>query len=256
MELNYLQIITGIFIGVASGYLGAFMILRRMALVGDALSHVALPGIALALLFNINPFIGAFAALFIGILFVWLLENRTHLPTESLIGLFFTFSLAVGILITPEQELLEALFGDISKITPTDMVLAVVFSTLVIVVMSRIYKKFILSTLSNDLAISTGIKVKALNFVFLVMVAIIVALGIKSVGTLLTGALVIIPAISARNISSSLSSYTVGSAIIGLVSFLGGIFLSSYFHLPPGPMVVLVSSVIFLISFILGGKRT
>lgn len=255
MELNYLQIITGIFIGIASGYLGAFMILRRMALVGDALSHVALPGIALALLFNINPFIGAFAALFAGILIVWLLESRTHLPTESLIGLFFTFSLAVGILITPEQELLEALFGDISKIAVLDMVLSVIFSVLVIWIMGYISKKFILGTLSSDLATSAGVKVKTLNFIFLIMVAVIVALGIKSVGTLLTGALVIIPAISARNISTSLSAYTAGSAIIGLVSLLGGIFLSAYFKLPPGPMVVLVSSVVFLISFILGGKK-
>jgi len=80
------------------------------------------------------------------------------------------------------------------------------------------------------------------------MVALVVSLGIKAVGTLLMGALVIIPAISARNLTSSLNSYTLGSAIFGLISLLGGIFIANYFHLAPGPIVVLVSSAIFLAS--------
>jgi len=116
-DLNYLQLLTGIFVGIASGYLGSFMILRRMALVGDALSHVALPGLAIALLLNVNPFLGAFVTLFTGIVAIWLIENKTELPTKALVGLFFTFSLAVGILITPHEDILEALFGDIQKIS-------------------------------------------------------------------------------------------------------------------------------------------
>lgn len=250
ISLIYLQVITGVFVGIASGYLGAFMILRRMALVGDALSHVALPGLALALLFNINPFFGAFAALFTGIVIIWLIEKRTSLPTESLVGLFFTFSLAVGILITPEQELLEALFGDISKIAFSDAFIALVLSAAVVLIMRLLSKKFVLGTISPDLAESAGINVSKTNFAFLVMVAVIVALGIKVVGTLLMGALVIIPAISARNITASLSRYAATSAILGLASLLGGIFLSGHFHLSPGPIVVLVSSAIFLLTLI------
>lgn len=250
MQLNYLQIITGIFVGLAAGYLGSFMILRRMALVGDALSHVALPGLALALLFNLNPFLGAFAALFIGIVVIWLIEYRTKIPTESIVGLFFTFALAVGILITPKQELLEALFGDISKINTVDAILAVVLSIVVILIIRAISKKLILSTISPDLAKSVGVNVGQVNFIYLVLVAIIVALGIKAIGTLLTGALVIIPAISSKNLTSSLRSYTTGGAVFGLVSLLGGISLAAYFRLAPGPIVVLVSSGIFLMSLL------
>src|SRR3989344_7689493 len=119
-----LGITTSVFVGVAAGYLGSFMVLRRMALVGDALSHVALPGVALALLFNVNPFLGAFATLFAGIIGIWLIEHKTELPVESLVGLFFTVSLAVGILITPDEHLIEVLFGDISSITLLDAALA------------------------------------------------------------------------------------------------------------------------------------
>lgn len=248
------QIISAIFIGLAAGYVGAFMVLRRMALVGDALSHVALPGLAIALLLNINPFIGAFATLFIGIVCVWLIENRTELSTESLIGLFFTFSLAIGFLITPQSELLEALFGDISKISAIDTYLAVIFSVVLILAMYGISKGFMLSTISPDLAKASGVKVTKLNFVFLLLVAIAVALGIKAVGSLLMGALVIIPAITSKNITSSLRGYTVISALIGLVSLLGGMAIAGRFGLPPGPIVILASSAIFLVSLLFTKK--
>jgi len=248
--MTYFQIISAIFIGLAAGYVGSFMVLRRMALVGDALSHVALPGLAIAILLNINPFVGAFATLFIGIVFVWLIENRTELSTESLIGLIFTVSLAIGFLITPQSELLEALFGDISKISAVDAYLAVIFSIILVLAMRSISKGFILSTISPDLARASGVKVAKLNFIFLLLVAIAVALGIKAVGSLLMGALVIIPAITSRNVTSSLRGYTVASALIGLISLLGGMAIAGRFHLSPGPIVILASSAIFLVSLL------
>jgi len=252
--MSLFQIISAIFIGLAAGYVGSFMILRRMALVGDALSHVALPGLAIALLLNINPFIGAFATLFIGIVSVWLIENKTELPTESLVGLFFTFSLAIGFLITPQSELLEALFGDISKISAVDAYLAVILSVILIVAMYLISKGFILSTISPDLAKASGVKVSRLNFIFLLLVATAVALGIKAVGSLLMGALVIIPAITSKNITSSLRGYTVLSSLIGLISLLGGMIIASKFHLSPGPVVILASSAVFLVSLLFTKK--
>jgi len=249
-SLNYLQLLVGVFVGIASGYLGSFMVLRRMALVGDALSHVALPGLALALLFHVNPFFGAFATLFAGIIGIWLIENKTELPTESLVGLFFTFALAAGFLITPQVDILEALFGDISKITFLDGILAVILSIAVIIVMKKISKGFILSTISTDLAKSSGVKVARINFIFLVLVALIVASGIKAVGSLLMGALVIIPAIASKNFTTGMGRYTVLSAVFGLASLLGGIALASYLKLSPGPLVVLVSTAFFVVSLL------
>lgn len=250
LDINLLQLITGVFVGAASGYLGSYMVLRRMALVGDALSHVALPGIALGILLGINPFVGAFTTLFLGIVGIWIIENRTELSTESLVGLFFTFSLSVGILITPKPDLLEALFGDISKITKLDTAAAISLSLLVIIIMHLISKRFILSTLLPDLAKSRGIKVSIINFIFLLLVAFIVALGIKAVGTLLMGALVIIPAIAAKNFSKSMTSYAFMASVIGASSLVIGVIVSNLYHLPPGPMVVLVSVFFFLVSLL------
>src|SRR3990167_3917418 len=102
-----LGITTSVFVGVAAGYLGSFMVLRRMALVGDALSHVALPGVALALLFNLNPFLGAIAFLGVTVIGIWIIEYRSSLSLDTIVGVFFTASLALGALLTPEHELIE-----------------------------------------------------------------------------------------------------------------------------------------------------
>ena len=95
----------------AAGLVGSFAVMRRMTLASDALSHVALPGIALALLLHANPVLGGVAALLIGALVIWGLEHRTRMPTEVIVGVLFSAALAVGSLLTSGEELLEALFG-------------------------------------------------------------------------------------------------------------------------------------------------
>lgn len=245
-----LSIIVALFVGAAAGYLGSIMVLRRMALVGDALSHIALPGMGIALTFGLNPFLWAFIFLAVATWIIWLLEGKTKIPTEALVGILFTASLAAGILITPKIELIEALFGDISKVTFLDGVLAVALSIVVFIIGKKIYRGLILGTISEDLATSSGVKLRKINLVFLILVSIIVALGVKVVGTLLMGALVIISATAAKNFSRSISTYTFLSILFGLVSAPAGLILARYFDFTPGPVVVLVSVFIFLISLL------
>src|SRR3990167_10015936 len=121
METNLLLIIfTSLLVGASSGFLGSFMVLKRMSLVGDALSHVALPGMAIALTLAINPMLGALVALTLAVIGIWYLGEKSEIYPEALVGVFFTASLAIGILVTPEPELLEALFGNIEKVTRVD----------------------------------------------------------------------------------------------------------------------------------------
>jgi len=246
----WVSLIVGLFVGAASAYLGSIMVLRRMALVGDALSHVALPGIGIALVYGINSFVGAFTALAIGILLIWGIERKTSIPTEALVGLIFAVALAAGLLITPEHELLEALFGDIAEVNLLDGALAVALSIGIFAVMYFIRKKLALSLVSPDLARSQGIKVDRLNLLFLTLVAVAVALGVKVVGTLLMGSLVIIPAVASKNIARNLGGYGYISLILGIISAVGGILLAYLWELPPGPLVTLASAAIFLVSFV------
>ncbi len=252
MTINpfYLQLVVGILTGLGAGYLGSFMILKRMSLVGDVISHVALPGIAIAFFFKANPFFGAFAALFLAVIGIWILERKTEIPSETLVGIFFALSLALGILITPEPELLEALFGNITKIGILDSLITVALTMVIFLTMAKIYRGLTLSIVSKELAQSMGINVSKISFLFLLMVAIIVALGLKVTGTFLMGALVIVPAAASKNVSISLASFTRLAALFGGVSALGGILFANYFGLHPGPIVVLASGIIFLTTLL------
>ena len=130
------------------------MVSRHMSLVGDALSHVALPGVALGILFNFNPFIGAFAFLAATVIVTWYLQKSTTLSVEAIIGVLFVLALAIGILITPEVDLFEALFGDVSKITLTDTIITVLVSVCVIFVTRAIYEKLAVRNRSSAISIA------------------------------------------------------------------------------------------------------
>ena len=245
-----LGLIAGAFVGSTAGYLGSIMLSKHMALVGDALSHVALPGLALGILFSFNAFIGAFLFLAASVIATWYLQKSTTLSVEAIIGVLFVLALSIGILITPKVDLLEALFGDISKITVTDTITTVLVSLFVVSVTRRIYNKLAIGMISKELALASRIKVERINLIFLLLVAIIVAVGIKEVGTLLVGAVVIVPAAAAKTISSTLSRYSLMSAIFGLASATLGVMLSSYVNLPAGPLVVIVGTAIFAGGFL------
>lgn len=240
-----MSLLIAVFVGISAGYLGSLMVLEKMALVGDALSHVALPGLALGILFNFPLFLGAFAFLFAAAVVVWYVGRVTKLSYESIVGAMFTFALAIGILIVPKTELLEALFGDITKVTLLDTIIAIVIAIIAMLLTKTIYKKLVLGMISEDLAISKGIKVARTNLLYLLLVSLIVAVGIKIVGTLLVGFLVIVPAAAAKNLSSDLLRYSVLSAIFGAISSFSGVLSSSYLNLQSGPLVVISGIIIF-----------
>lgn len=245
-ETLLFSLLIGIAVGFSAGYLGSIMVLEKMALVGDALSHVALPGIALGILFNFNPFYGAFAFLFASAICIWQIQRFTKLPFETLVGATFTLALSIGILIVPEPDLLEALFGDITNVGLQDVIIAVICAILAISLTRIIYKKIILGLISEELAVSYGINIAKTNLLYLLLVSLVVAVGIKITGTLLVGFLVVTPAAAAKTISFNLNRYSTLSSIFGVMSSFAGILFSSYLNLPPGPMVVISGITIFL----------
>lgn len=252
MSINFLfLVLIAALVGAASGYLGSFMVIKRMSLVGDALSHVALPGIAIALMLGMSPMLGAFTALTIAVVGIWYLAERSEVYPEALVGIFFTASLAIGILITPEPELLEALFGSIDKITYVDG-LAIVFGAIIIFVLAKlISKKLLLGIVSDDLARTSGANMGRINLIYLLLVGLVVALGVKFLGTLLTGALVIIPAAAAKNISRSITAYFGNSILFGVLSSVLGLIVGKLVNLEVGPVVVIISALIFAATYIL-----
>lgn len=255
-DISFFQIlITAVFVAASASLLGSFVILKRMALVGDALSHVALPGIALGLAFHINPFVGAFTTLFLAVVGIWLLKYQTELPVDTLVGIFFTASLALGILFIPEQELLEALFGDISALGLMESAMSVLLSIGIIGSLLAIHKKLALNMLSDELAHSVGIKNRKLDLIYLLIFALSIALGIRFVGALLMGSLVIVPAAAAKNITRSLHGFMAMSVLFGVLSAGGGVILSQILEVAPGPLFILSSTILFALSLIVRKLR-
>ncbi|MGE5533218.1 MAG: metal ABC transporter permease [Bacillota bacterium] len=262
LESTLYSLILSIFVGVATGYLGSLMVLEKMALVGDALSHVALPGLAIGITFHFNPFIGAFVFLFVSAAIIWQIQRVTKISFEALVGAMFTLALAIGILIYGDNlDALEAaLFGDISQVSLLSTLIAAVVCVVAIVLTKVIYDKLVLAMISEDLAISKGIKVARVNLLYLFLVSVVVAIGIQIVGTLLVGFLVIVPAIAAKTLSSHMRRYSWLSAVFGAVASFSGVLAWSTFFGPtsnipfPGPIVVFSGIIIFAATIIINWR--
>ncbi len=245
-----LALILGAFVGGVAGYLGSLMISKRMALVGGAFGHLALPGVTLALLYGFDVTLGALLVLTGGIVLIWLLHYRTQLPFEALTGVIFALSLAVSFLVLPKTEMDTALLGDISQVTVPSVLIGCIASLMIYFLVQSVYNNLILGTISEDIATVEGINLQRDNFLYLMCIGLVVALGVRIVGGLMTAALVTIPAATSSNISRSLFQYANISLLLGAISCSAGILLHMSTGYPVGPLIIILSGVLFLVSLV------
>ena len=248
-----LALIMGASLGGAAGYLGTLMLSQRMALVAGPLGHLTLPGIALALILGFDVSLGAFPFVILGIIFIWLFEMRTGLPMEAVTAVVFAAGVAITFLFLPEEKAVPALIGDISQITFLATIIIILLSLTIFFMTKKIYSKMILAGISEDLAKVQGANFRKYNLMYLLGIALTVALGVRIMGGLMTAALVAIPASTARNMSKSLTQYSYGGLILGSLACILGISGFRLTGLPAGPVIVIVGTFFFLVS--LGLKR-
>ncbi len=246
----FLNLLPAILLALASGMIGVFALMRRMSLAADAMSHIALPGLGLAFLYKINPLLGGAATLLIGALLIWKIEGRTKIPTETIIGVIFSLSLALGSLVTPREDLIEALFGGIGGFNWQGFFITSLLALGIITVILNLKNKFILQMTSPDLAAVTGLKNNNLNLYFLLIFALTVILGLKFLGALLMGSLIIIPAAAAKNMAWNINSTLTIGAIIAAVSVIAGLLIANYYSLAVGPSIIIFAGLIFLGSLL------
>jgi ABC-type Mn2+/Zn2+ transport system permease subunit len=233
---------------VAAGLVGSFAVMRRMTLASDALSHVALPGIGLAILLRLNPVAGGVAALLFGVGVIWLVEHRTRIPTEAIVGVVFSAALAIGSMLTSGEELLEALFGAESTPGRTETMLGLGTAVLVSAFVLRARNRLLLALVSGDLARTAGIRVARLDLFYLLAFAVTVALGLRYLGTLLMGSLIIIPPATARHLARNLDQMLAISVALAVSATLLGTVAAHGLHLPGGAMIIAVAAGFFLVS--------
>lgn len=243
-------IVLALLFSVAAGLVGSFALMKRMLLAGDVISHVALPGLGLAFLLGFNPLLGGAATLLLGTLLIWRLQKQTGLSTEAMIGVVFAGSVAIGAILTPKEDLVEALFGRFQDLSLTAFLVGIVAVFLIILVVFRFKDELILGLFSSELAAATGVKVERLNLYFLLVFSLSVLVGLRFLGALLAGALIIIPATTGRRLTSDLSHFLMVSCFASFVAVGSGLAVTHYLfpQFTPGPVIVIISAFLFALS--------
>lgn len=236
---------------VAAGLVGCFAVMRRMALASDAMSHVALPGIGLALAFHLHPALGAIAALALGAVLVWGLERRTGISTETVVGVVFSVALAVGSMLATGDELIDALLGAPATLESWEVALGLAGALAVAAFVLAQRNRLILALVSADIARTSGIRVARLELLYLLAFALTVALGLRYLGVLLMGSLVIIPAATAKNVARSLRGMLTIAVAVAVLSTVGGALLAMRIQRPTGPLIISVAAAMFFVSLLL-----
>jgi ABC-type Mn2+/Zn2+ transport system permease subunit len=235
---------------IAAGLVGCFVVMRRMALAADALSHVALPGIGVALALGIHPIFGAVAMLFFGALTVWGLERKTRIATETIIGVVFSAALAVGSLTSSGEELIEALFGGPGTLMFGEIAFGLVAATAVVLFVLRQKSSLVLALVSPEIGRAAGINIARLDFLFLEIFALTVALGLRYLGVLLMGSSIIIPAAAAKRLARTLNEMLAYAVVVAVLATLVGTLVADLLHRPTGPVIISVAALLFVASLL------
>jgi zinc transport system permease protein len=237
---------------LAGALVGCFALMKRMLLASDVISHLALPGLGVAFLLKMDPLIGGAATLFLGTLLVWQLQRKTSLASDATIGVVFAASLAIGAAVTPREDLIDALFGEMQQVSVRGFVLGLTAALLVVLSIVLLKDRLALSIVSRDLAAATGVNVDRTDLFFLLVFSLAVLIGLRFMGTLLASALIILPAATARQLTDKLSTFLLLSCSVSVVSILAGFLINAFsLRLPTvGPMIVIFSALLFLLSLL------
>lgn len=233
---------------VAAGLVGCFAVMRRMALAADALSHVALPGIGVALALHIHPIFGAVAMLFFGAVLVWALEEHTRAATETVIGIVFSAALAIGSLMTSGEDLIDALFGTPGALSAAELLFGAAAAIVVVAFIATHRNSLVVTLVSPDVARTAGINVRRLNLLYLQMFALTIALGLRYLGVLLMGALIIIPPVIAKRFATNLNGMLFTAVAVAVVATALGTWAAASLGRDSGPLIVLIAAGAFILS--------
>lgn len=234
--------------------IGTMIVNKKMAFFSDALGHSALTGIAIGMLLgmtNINISMIIFAVIFA--LLLNFIKSKTTYGADTIISVFSSIAIALGLAILAQSESFNKyssyLVGDILSISESEILYLFVAFILTFIFWFYLFNKINAVSLNSTLAKSKGINVKAMENIFAILIAVMVMISIRWVGILLINSLIILPAASSRNISMNMRSYHLFSIIFALFSGISGLIISYYTNIPTGPMIVIISGIIYFITF-------
>jgi zinc transport system permease protein len=263
LEYEFLQnaFLTGLLIGLVAPLIGVFIVVRRLSLIADALSHVTLAGIAASLLLakkwslfaGLNPLYLGMAFSVMGSLFIEKLRSVYKHYQELAIPIILSGGIGLGVIFISladgfNTDLFSYLFGSVSAVSRIDLIIIFIISCLVILLIFLLYKELFLLSFDEEHAKASGIAAKSVHFIFILMVALVIAASMRIVGILLVSSLMTLPVAASIRIAKGFKQTIFYSILFGELSVLGGLIISYYLDLAPGGTIVMIAVVILIIT--------
>lgn len=260
-SFHFLQnaVVTAIVIGIVAGAVGCFIILRGLSLMGDAISHAVLPGVALSYILGINFFIGAIAFGLLASIMITYIKGNSIIKSDTAIGITFSSFLALGVILigvaNSSTDLFHILFGNILAVQDLDKWITIGVAAVVLFLIFLFFKPLLITSFDPLLAKSMGMPVNVYHYLLMILLTLVSVTAMQSVGTILIVAMLITPAATAYLYASSLKTMIFLSSTLGALASIVGLFLGYSFNIAAGSSIVLTSATFFLISFLLAPKQ-
>ena len=252
-EFMQRALIAAVIVGMISPLIGVFLVQRRLALLGDGMGHVAIAGVGLAFLTGTEPVITALFVSILGALILELVRHKSRSAGDLALALIFYGGIAGGVLLTSlaggkaSTALNQYLFGSLSTVSTQDFVALGVAALALIVILLLYGNQIFAMSLDGETARVQGIRVTAMSVLLTSMAAVTVVVGMRTVGLLLVSAIMIVPVAAAQQLTHSFKTTGLLASAIGMLSATGGLTLSFYVDVPPGPTIVLLALAIFVV---------
>ena len=260
-KYGFLQkaLFTSVMVGVLAGVIGSFIILRGMALMGDAISHAILPGVAVSYMIGVNYFIGAIIMGLITTLTIGFVNQNSKIKSDTAIGIVFSAFFALGVILLMKAQtavdLSQILFGNVLSVRPTDMWITLGVGIVVLIVVFIFYKEFLITSFDPIISKAYGLPTNAIHYLMMILLTLVTVASLQTVGVVLVVAMLITPAATAYLLTQRLSTMIFASAFIGALSAVMGLYFSFRYNLTSGAVIVLCATAMFLLAFFFAPKQ-
>lgn len=252
-------LVTSVLIGIISGVIGCFIILRGLSLMGDAISHAVLPGVAVSYMVGSSYFFGASVFGLIAAGLIGFINNRTKLKNDTAIGIVFSAFFALGIILISfaksATDLYHILFGNVLAVRQSDIVTTVIVGVFVLLFVLVFFKELKLSSFDPTMAKASGLNTTLIHYALMFMLTLVAVSSLQTVGTVLVIAMLITPAATAFLLTDRLSTMIFMAAGFGALSAIIGLFFSYSYNLASGATIVLTCAVFFVLAFVFSPKK-